>query len=83
MYAARGYLAFRASARALEALLRRLLAPSAIVGVLIAFLALTFAAAKLLAYLLGQSARGSILLLWVLTTALGVAGVRQLPRALK
>jgi hypothetical protein len=83
MRLARGYLAFKAVARSLEAVLRRLLAPSVIVGVLIAFLALTFLVAELLAYLLDQSASGSVLFLWALTTALGVVVVRQLPRALK
>jgi hypothetical protein len=76
-------LSLKTAAREVEAVLRRLLAPSMIVGVLVAFLALTFMAAKLLAHLLEQNALGSILLLWALTAVASVALVRQLPRALK
>jgi hypothetical protein len=70
-------------AQATESIVRPLFAPAIIAGVLLAFLALTFAAARLAAYLLQQSSRGAFLFSWAMTTALGVVLVRQLPRILK
>jgi hypothetical protein len=73
----------KALARAIEAIVRPLFAPTIIAGVLLAFLALTFAAARLAAYLLDQSSPRVLLLTWAMTTALGIVLVRQLPRILK
>jgi hypothetical protein len=73
----------KAVARAIEAIIRPLFAPIIIASVLLAFLALTFAAARLAAYLLDQSSRRALLLTWAMTTALGIVLVRQLPRLLK
>ena len=73
----------KAVARAIEAILRPLFVPTIIASVLLAFLALTFAAARLAAYLLDQSSHRALLLTWAMTTALGIVLVRQLPRVLK
>jgi hypothetical protein len=81
--ALRPTLGFKETARAVEAALRPLAAPSIIAGVLLAFLAVTFGAAKLVAHLLHQPSRGSLLVLWTITTALGVALVRRVPSILK
>ena len=73
----------KAVARAIESIVRPLFAPAMIAGVMLAFLALTFAAARLAAYLLDQSSHRALLLTWAMTTALGIVLVRQLPRILK
>src|ERR1700736_4369094 len=73
MSALRLTFSFKGTVHAIEAVLRRLLAPAMIAGVLLAFLTLTFMAAKLVAYLLGDPSQGSFLVLWAITTALGVA----------
>jgi hypothetical protein len=73
----------KAVARAIEAIIRPLFAHTIIAGVLLAFLALTFASARLAAYLLDQSSRRALFLTWAMTTALGIVLVRQLPRILK
>ena len=73
----------KAVTRAIEAIIRPLFAPAMIAGVMLAFLALTFAAARLATYLLDQSSPRALLLTWAMTTALGVVLVRQLPRILK
>jgi len=73
----------KAVTRAIEAIVRPLFAPAMIAGVMLAFLALTFAAARLATYVLDQSSRRALLLTWAMTTALGVVLVRQLPRILK
>jgi hypothetical protein len=83
MSALRLTISFKGTARAVEAVLRRLFAPAMIAGVLLAFLTLTFMAAKLVAYLLGHPSRGGFLVLWAITTVLGVALVRQVPSILK
>jgi hypothetical protein len=83
MSAAHGVLILKAVARGLEAVVRAALAPSMMVGLLIAFLALTYVAAVMLTRLLHYTGLGSVLVLWVLITALGVVLVRQLPRVLR
>ena len=72
----------KAMARALESFVRPLFAPAIIAGVLLAFLALTFAVARLAAYLLQQSSPAAIFITWAMTTALGVVLMRRLPRIL-
>jgi hypothetical protein len=73
----------KAVARAIESIVRPLFAPAMIAGVLLAFLALTFAAARLAANLLQQSSPPAFLFTWAMTTALGVVLMRRLARILK
>jgi len=73
----------KAVARAIESIVRPLFAPAMIAGVLLTFLALTFAAARLAAYLLQQSSPRAFLFAWAMATALGVVLVRRLPHIQK
>jgi hypothetical protein len=73
----------KAVARTIESIVRPLFAPAIIAGVLLAFLALTFAAARFAAYVLQQSSPRAFLFTWAMTTVLGVVLVRRLPRILK
>jgi hypothetical protein len=51
---------------------------SLIVGVVLVFQAITFMAARLIAYFLTAGSLGAILVIWLMTTLLGIVLVRQL-----
>jgi Flp pilus assembly protein TadB len=68
--------------RNIEKIVRALLAPATIAGILVAFMTLTFLAARLLTDLLGHPSLVIFLMAWVITTLAGVMLVRQLPRVL-
>jgi hypothetical protein len=73
----------KAVARAIETIVRPLFVPAIIAGLLLAFLGLTYLAARLVAHLLDQASRPAFLCTWAMTTAVGVVLVRRLPRVLK
>ena len=68
--------------RNVEKIIRVLLAPALIAGILVAFMTLTFLAAWLLTDLLGHPSLGIFLMAWVIAILAGVKLVRQLPRVL-
>ena len=72
----------RALARAIEKGVRPVAYPALIAGVLIAFLTLTFLAARLVTALFHCTSLGIFLAAWALTSGVGVLLVRRLPRLL-
>ena len=66
---------------AMQRFAEALIAPTLICGVLAAFLAITYGAARALALLWpNQIAHGTFLGLWLITTVIGIVLVRQIPR---
>jgi hypothetical protein len=72
----------RALAKAIEKGARPFAYPALIAGVLIAFLSLTFLAARLVTALFDCTSLGVLLAAWALTSGVGVLLVRRLPRLL-
>lgn len=72
----------RALARAIEKGARPVAYPALIAGVLIAFLTLTFLAARFVTALFHCTSLGIFLAAWALTSGVGVLLVRRLPRLL-
>ena len=72
----------RALAKAIEKGARPVAYPALIAGVLIAFLTLTFLAARLVTALFHCTSLGIFLAAWALTSGVGVLLVRRLPRLL-
>ena len=72
----------RALAKAIEKGVRPVAYPVLIAGVLIAFLTLTFVAARLVTALFDFTSLGVLLAAWALTSGVGVLLVRRLPRLL-
>ena len=72
----------RALARAIEKGVRPVAYPALIAGTLIAFLTLTFLAARLVTALFHCTSLGIFLAAWALTSGVGVLLVRRLPRLL-
>jgi hypothetical protein len=72
----------RALAKAIEKGVRPIAYPVLIAGVLIAFLSLTFLAARLVTALFDFTSLGVFLAAWALTSGVGVLLVRRLPRLL-
>jgi len=72
----------RALAKAIEKGARPVAYPALIAGVLVAFLTLTFLAARLVTALFHCTSLGIFLAAWALTSGVGVLLVRRLPRLL-
>ena len=72
----------RALAKAIEKGARPVAYPALIAGVLVAFLTLTFLAARLVTALFHCPSLGIFLAAWALTSGVGVLLVRRLPRLL-